>query len=169
MLGRYEAQEALRDAAANFPKPLGVLGGFLMKVGMVGSNYAKPGDALTKEVSNNLTTPSKLRELYLKNVFVSGEDGDRVTDLLKALPIVCDADNLQASLRKSKRNPTDSEKELLKRAEDYRDALIQVNVFERMGKLETSNPNHVRYALDQTSKWPGANEPSFAKQAALKK
>ena len=39
-----------------------------------------------REVAGLLSKPSGLRELFKDNVFVSGEAGDRVTELMKALP-----------------------------------------------------------------------------------
>ena len=57
-----EAQEALKEAAANFPAPLGAFGGLLMTTGVapLGSlmrPYSMPRDDLTKEVASLLTKP----------------------------------------------------------------------------------------------------------------
>lgn len=159
----HEAQEALKEAANNFPQPLGKLGGLLMGVGVAPFGgltrpYAPPGDALTKEVSSKLTNPSGLRDLFLKNVYVKGEAGDRITDLLEALPVVCEADRIAAALRRagSSREASPEEQAVLDRAVAMRDALVQVDVFEKHGPLETlGKPGYVRPALAQTENWPG--------------
>uniref|UniRef100_A0A7S2SRH0 Acyl-coenzyme A dehydrogenase n=2 Tax=Rhizochromulina marina TaxID=1034831 RepID=A0A7S2SRH0_9STRA len=153
----YEAQVALRDAANNFPEPFGSLVGSLMNVGCaplgdLSRSYRPAGDALTKEVSNLLTKPSQLREMFAENIFVSDQPGDRVATLLEALPVVVEADSIASALRKEKREATASEQEVLDRANALRDELVQVDVYDRHGVLE-ADPTYVRSAITQTEQW----------------
>lgn len=162
----HEAQVALQEAAANFPSPLGKLGGLLMNVGVAPLGnftrpYSMPGDALTKEVAGKLTNPSALRNLFQENVFVSGEEGDRVTELIKALPICVEADQIAAACRKAKRSATAQEQATLDLAESMRDALVQVNVYDKLGPHERMVDGYERPALVQTANWEGG-VPSFA-------
>lgn len=174
MILRNEAQIAFRDAAANFPAPLGSLGGLLMNIGVAPlGNFTRPyapaGDALTREVAGFLTRPSGLRDLFAKDVYAEG----RVADLVKALPICVEADALQAMLRKEKRTATASEQHVLDTAMTMRDALVQVDVFDKHGPLEKEQ-GYERPAIVQTKQWAGG-VPSFAedgkklKHAALSK
>merc|ERR1719240_2019988 len=69
-----EAQVALREAADNFPKPIGALGGWLMTAGIAPLGelmrpYRPPRDALTQEVSRLLTTPSEVSKMFAENVY----------------------------------------------------------------------------------------------------
>mmetsp|Transcript_42183 Transcript_42183/g.71714 ORF Transcript_42183/g.71714 Transcript_42183/m.71714 type:complete len:814 (-) Transcript_42183:341-2782(-) len=162
----HEGQVALQEAAANFPSPLGKLGGLLMNAGCAPLGnltrpYSMPGDVLTKEVASKLTHPSQLRDLFQENVFVSGEPGDRVTELIKALPVCVEADKIASSLRKDKRQATSSEQETLDLAESMRDAIVQVNVYDQHGPQERMEAGYERPALAQTANWDGG-VPSFA-------
>ena len=151
-----EAQAALKEAAANFP--LGAGFGALMNLGNAPLGnltrpYSPAGDDLTKEVASLLSKPSGLRELFADNVFVSGEKGDRVTELLKALPVCLEADQVSAKLRKEKREATPNEAALLAEADAMRDDIVQVNVFEKHGPLESSIDGYERPAIAQTKAW----------------
>ena len=62
---QVEAQTAFREAAANFPQPVGALGGWLMSLGVAPLGdlfrpYKPPRDTLTKEVARLLSTPSEV-------------------------------------------------------------------------------------------------------------
>jgi len=152
-----EAQDALREAAANFPAPLGRAAGFLMSLGCAPLGemtrpYRPAGDALTKELSGLLTNPSGLRDLFGKNVFVSGEEGDRVSTLMKALPVVIEADQIASAMRKEKRQATVEEQKVLDEAMALRDELVQVDVYDRHGVLEL-DASYQRPAITQTEEW----------------
>lgn len=156
-----EAQEALKEAAVNFPAPLGQLGGMLLSLGVspLGGftrNYHQPKDDLTKEVARLLTTPSGVRDLFKEHVFVAGTEGDRVTALINALPVVVEADAIQAQLRKAKRDPTPEESQTLALATSLRDAMAAVDVFDKHGPLE-QQPGYVRPAILQTEQWSDAS------------
>ena len=149
-----EAQNALKEAAANFP--LGAVFGALMNLGNAPLGnltrpYAPAGDSLTKEVASLLSKPSGLRELFSQNVFVSGEAGDRVTELMNALPVCVQADKVASTVRREKRKPTSDEAQLLAQADALRDDIVQVNVFEKHGPLEIGD--YERPALAQTRAW----------------
>lgn len=134
-----EAQEALLAASNNFPGPLGPIASMTMKLGCfplgnLTRPYSEPSDQLTKEVSRLLTTPSELRDMFAEGIYTAPEgEVHQITDLMKALPICVEADKIATILRRDKRQPTESESEILARAEALRDVLIQVDVFEHLG------------------------------------
>lgn len=150
-----EAQDALKEAADNFPGPLGGIASFTMKAGCfpLGSltrPYSDPNDILTKEVSRLLTTPSELRDMFNENVYMAPEgQAHQVSDLIRALPICVEADKIAASLRREKREPTPDEADKIAKADALRDILIQVNVFENLTDAE-GQPGYVRPALAGT-------------------
>ena len=155
----HEAQAALRDAAANFPRPLGAFGGWLLTLGTAPLGaatrpYRMPGDELTKELTTLLTTPSAVHELFKRDIYTGinthGND-TRLTKLLKALPVVTEADALERKLKKERRQPTSSETELLESAVALRDELVQVDVHEVLGLLE-EQPGYVRPAILSTQR-----------------
>lgn len=153
----YEAQSALRDAAANFPKPLGALGGWLLTLGTAPLGeamrpYRMPGDALTKELTSLLTTPSALHKLFTQDIYTGlNANGNvtRLTRLLEALPVVTEADAVERQLKKERRPPTAEESRLLESAVLLRDELVQVDVHEKLGSLE-ERPGYVRPAIEST-------------------
>jgi len=138
----YEAQTALREAANNFPAPLGSFGGFLMKVGVsplgeLMRPYRMPHDSLTKEVSRLLSTPSQVHAMFAENVYLSDPFGEnRVAQLIEAMPICLQADAALSSCKKEKREPTLGEQKLIDAANSLRDKLIQVDVHEGLGPNE---------------------------------
>ena len=109
-----EAQEALRDACANFPGLPGRLGvGRLVALacaplGEATRLYRPASDALTKEVSRLLTTPSALRDHLSApaeggGAYMGAElggAGSRMALLFRALPKIVAADALAAALKK---------------------------------------------------------------------
>lgn len=147
-----EAQDALKEASDNFPGPLGPVASFVMKMGCfpLGSitrPYKAPNDALTKEVSRLLTTPSGLRDMFAENVYVAPEGQvHQVSDLMRALPLCVEADKIASSLRREKREPTQEETDIIAKAEALRDVLIQVDVFDNLTERE-GKEGYVRPAL----------------------
>ena len=96
--------------------------------------YREPSDALTKEVSRLLTTPSELRDMFQEGVYEAPEgEVHQGSDLVRALPVCIEADRIASQLRRDKRQPTEEESKTLARAEALRDVLIQVDVFEDFG------------------------------------
>lgn len=132
-----EAQDALLSASDNFPGMLGPVASTVMKIGCfplgnMTRPYKAPGDELTKEVSKLVTTPSEMRDFFQENVYVAQEgELHQVSDLIRALPICVEADLVASSIRREKRQPTEVEADLIAQADAIRDALIQVDVYEK--------------------------------------
>lgn len=165
-----EGQDALKEAADNFPGPLGGVASAVMKLGcfpMGGFTrpYRSPNDALTKEVSKLLTTPSEVRDMFQENLFVTKEGDEKIhqiSDLIRALPVCCEADRIAATIRREKRDPTPNEADVIAEADALRDVLIQVDVFEHATKEEASE-GYVRPALAGTiDRLSNADRKSFA-------
>lgn len=147
-----EAQDALKEAADNFPGPLGTVASTVMKMGCfpLGSltrPYNSPGDVLTKEVSRLITTPSGLRDFFTTGIYMAPEgEVHQISDLIRALPICVEADQIASSLRREKRDPTPDEADKIAKAEALRDVLIQVNAFSTLTDAEAAE-GYVRPAL----------------------
>ena len=151
-----EAQDAFKAAADNFPGPLGGIAGFIMKVacwplGGFSRVYNPPNDQLTKELSNLLTNPSEIRDFFQEGIYMAPE-GTRhqVSDLIRALPICIEADDILRDIKREKRLPTQEETEKLAKADEIRDVLIQVNVFDSL-TTEEGQKGYVRPALAGTA------------------
>jgi len=151
-----EAQAALLASSDNFPGPLGSIAGAVMKIGCfpLGSAtrpYREPSDILTKEVSRLMTTPSNVRDFFQENVYMAPEGTvHQVSDLIRALPHVVEADEIATKLRREKRQPTVEEADKIAQADALRDVLIQVNTFEALTVEEARN-GYVRPALEGTT------------------
>jgi len=150
-----EAQEALEEAARNFPGPLGGFASVMMRLacfplGGMSHNYVLPDDYLTKEVSRLITTPSGLRNFFQEGLYTAPE-GTRhqVSDLIRALPVCMEADAIQRLLKKENRQPTHDEVRKMANADELRDTLIQVNVFEKFPEEEAEG--YIRPALAGTA------------------
>lgn len=152
-----EAQDALHTASDNFPGVLGPVASTVMKVGCfplgnMTRPYKEPSDVLTKEVSKLMTTPSDIRNFFQEGVYMTPEGSStvhQVSDLIRAVPICVEADQIAAKLRREKRQPTTEEAETIAQADALRDVLIQVDVFESM-TTEESMDEYVRPALAGT-------------------
>lgn len=147
-----EAQDALKEAADNFPGPLGTVASATMKLGCfpLGSltrPYKSPSDTLTKEVSRLVTNPSELRDMFITGVYMAPEgEVHQVSDLIRALPICVEADKIASTLRRDKREPTSDEADKIAKAEALRDVLIQVDAFSHLTDAE-GQEGYVRPAL----------------------
>jgi len=150
-----EAQDALKLASDNFPGPLGPLASTVMKIGCfplgsVTRPYREPSDQLTKEVARLMTTPSDLRDFFQENLYMAPEGSmHQVSDLIRAVPICCEADQIASTLRREKREPTTDEADKISKADAIRDSLIQVDVFENL-TTEEGQEGYVRPALQGT-------------------
>lgn len=150
-----EAQDALKEAADNFPGPLGTVASATMKAGCfplggLTRPYNAPNDNLTKEVSRLLTTPSELRDMFTTGVYMAPEgEVHQVTDLIRALPVCVEADKIASTLRREKRDPTPEEADKIAKAEALRDVLIQVDTFNHLTDAE-GQEGYVRPALAGT-------------------
>tara|TARA_B100000513_G_C11902922_1_gene185895 strand:+ start:2514 stop:4037 length:1524 start_codon:yes stop_codon:yes gene_type:complete len=153
-----EAQNALRDAAYNFPKIDGKIPGlgWIMSLGVAPLGelmrpYRPPGDELIKDVAKMMSTPSAVHDMFAENVYLGeGATGrTRVAELIEALPVCVEADAVSKRLRVEKREPTAKESILLEQAVALRDTLIQVDVHDKVGSLEEI-PKYVRPAIAST-------------------
>lgn len=163
-----EAQEALKAASDNFPGPLGPVASLVMKLGCfplgnITRPYSMPSDQLTKEVSRMLTTPSGLRDFFEDGIYMAPEGvTHQISDLVRALPVCIEADQIASTLRREKREPTTNESEIMARADALRDVLIQVDVFDHLTEAE-GRDGYVRPALAGTEeRLASAERKSFA-------
>lgn len=151
-----EAQAALREASDNFPSPVGSLGGWIMAAGIAPLGelmrpYRPPRDALTQQLAKLLSTPSAVHAMFAENVYMDsgGATGEnRVAELIAAMPICLEADNILAACKKSKREPTEAEESVLTLADALRNKLVQVDVHSELGPLEGGE--YVRPAIAST-------------------
>ena len=166
-----EAQDALKEAADNFPGPLGPIASFVMKAGCfplgnITRPYSNPSDSLTKDVSRMLTNPSPLRDMFTEGIYMAPEgEAHQVSDLIRALPICVEADKIASSLRREKRDPTQEEADKIAKADALRDVLIQVNVFNHLTDAE-SQQGYTRPALEGTDERLAALDRKTFGQAA---
>lgn len=166
-----EAQDALKEASDNFPGMLGGIAGSVMKIGCfplgnLTRPYITPSDTLTKEVAKLVTTPSELRDLFQKNVYMAPEGTmHQMSDLIRSLPICVEADKVASVLRREKRQPTANEATLIAKADAVRDVLIQVNVFDSLTPEEASE-GYVRPAITGTAERSSALERKRFEQVA---
>ena len=94
-----------------------------------------------------LTTPCELRDFFAEGIYMAPEGKiHQVSDLIRALPVCVEADQIASSLRREKRQPTADEQGILERADALRDVLIQVDVFENLTEAE-GRDGYVRPAL----------------------
>ena len=146
-----EAQDAMLSASDNFPGMLGPVASTVMKIGCfplgnMTRPYKNPGDELTKEVSKLITTPSEMRDFFQENVYMAPEgELHQVSDLIRSLPVCVEADMIASKIRREKRQPTEAEADMIAKADAIRDALIQVDVYEKF-PTETAE-GYVRPAL----------------------
>jgi len=151
-----EIQNSLKEASDNFPGPLGYFASRIMKIacfplGSASRVYKNPPDTLTKEVSRLMSTPSDVRSFFLENLYIAPEDSNnQVSDLIHAVPVCFEADKISTALRKENRSPTQTEKQILSKAETLRDKLIQVDVFNGLTH-EEQHKDYVRPALQGTT------------------
>jgi len=150
-----EAQDALKLASDNFPGPLGPVASVAMKtacfpLGGLTRPYSYPDDALTKEVSRLMTTPSDIRDFFADTLYLGPEGEHQGADMARALPICVEADKVASALRREKREPTQDEADLIAKADALRDVLVQVNVFEHLTPAEGAK-GYVRPALQGTA------------------
>ena len=167
-----EAHDALRHAAANVPPmPLGahravgaLLETALRPVGGRGAPDAAPSDALVKACADLLTTrDSAYAETFLAGgAFTSAKIQKRILD---ALPLCLEADGIAAACKRAERPPTADEADAIARADAARDAIVQVQAFEKLGESERTDPAFERPALAQTAAWLAESRPGVAAAA----
>jgi Domain of unknown function (DUF1974). len=111
--------------------------------------YKDPSDTLTKEVAKLMTTPSEIRGFFQEGIYMTPSGSDavhQISDLIRAVPICVEADQIASKLRKEKRQPTTEEAEKIAKADALRDVLVQVDVFEHL-TTEEGMDGYVRPAL----------------------
>merc|ERR1712137_676948 len=151
-----EIQNSLKASSDNFPGPLGPFASRIMKIacfplGNASRIYKNPPDTLTKEVSRLMSTPSDVRSFFLENLYIAPEGtNNQVADLISAVPVCFEADKISTALRKENRQPTQTEKQILSKAESLRDRLIQVDVFNGLTNEEYQK-DYIRPALHGTT------------------
>lgn len=145
----YECQEALQGVSSNFPvRPIG----WVMRALTfpTGSPYSPPNDVQKKKVGRIASTPNAFRDLMTENMFISSDPSDQIRRLNDYLPKAVEADKILSKARKEKRQLTASEQALVDEVEQARDAIIQVDVFDRLGAEEYQGADYVRSALKNT-------------------
>ena len=85
---------------------------------------------------------------------------NQVSELIRALPLVCKADAISSALRKEKRDATAEEAAILAEAEAVRDHLIQVDVFDHATEREKGE-GYVRPAIQGTEEMLSGNVREF--------
>jgi len=168
-----EAHDALRGAAANVPPmPLGAhraVGGLLnvalRPAGARGAPDAQPSDTLVKACADLLTRrDSTYAETFLvPGGYASSKIHKRILD---GLPLCLEADAIAATCKREKRDPTADERAKIAAADAARDAIVQVQAFDKLGENERLRPGFVRPALEQTEAWLADRKPPAAAAAA---
>jgi len=163
-----EARDALLRAAENVPPlPLGAhrAAGFALRAavapaGARGASLAPPSDALTKKLSDLLTTTESdyAAKLLVPGVYTSGKVQKVIMD---ALPLCLEADAIERACKKARKQPTPDQQEVLAAAAAARDRIVQVQAFEKLGAPEHAE-GYVRPALAQTAEWLQTQERAVA-------
>ena len=153
-----ENEIALRGVSHNFPVP-GI--GFLMRTLCfpTGEAYSGPSDKMRVAGSNAITTPTGVRELLSKGVFMPDDAESQLRLLNECLPLACQADAAVAAAKKAKRQLTAEEKALVDQVAQLADRIVQVDSFEKVGLEKAFDKEYERPALVGTK---------FAKNAAVK-
>lgn len=142
-------QAALLGLSGNFPIP-GI--GPLMRVISfpLGTPYEGPNDSMRKKASQLITNPSGIRALLSEGIFISNDPNDRVRMLNDILPDAVEADKALAAAKKAKRALTAAEQALVDKVLKAADKIVQVDVFDRIGKEKYEDASYVRPALRHT-------------------
>jgi len=89
--------------------------------------------------------------MFAENVYTPADPDNRVSELLRAMPICLQADAALTACKKEKRQPTADEAKLIAQADTLRDALVQVDVHQTLGPLEDGNADYERPAIVSTT------------------
>ena len=152
----------MTSSGENYPTPLpgvagtavrgfasGMMGFATAPLGGFTRPYRPPSDVLTKEVSDLMTNPTAVHELFKQNTFTTEKKVHRVTRLYEAMPVCVAADAVAKTLRKEDREPTEEESSLQSAADAWRDELVMVDAVDKYGTLENT-PGYERPALAGT-------------------
>lgn len=158
----HEMQDSVIALCRNFPLPL--VGSVLRTVCFpTGYPYQPPSDTAVAAMAETISTPSTVRDLFSASVFVSHDTAsDRVAGLVSALPMAMTVDSLYQRRKHATRHTketevsfTTEEASMVQALEKTRLALIQVDVFDRLGKEKVASPGYVRPALRDFSSTKG--------------
>jgi acyl-CoA dehydrogenase len=142
-------QDALVGIADNFPmRSVGRL--MKMMCFPFGKTYNGPTDKERAGASQQITTPSGIRDLLTKGIFVSENPDDHLRKLLDAFPKAVQADEMVHSAKKLHKLLTLEEQEFVSKVERIVDKLIQVDSFDKLGKEKLEDENYVRPGLKNT-------------------
>jgi alkylation response protein AidB-like acyl-CoA dehydrogenase len=145
-----ENQIALHGIASNFPVP-GI--GLIMNAVCfpTGKNvYTGPSDKIVQSAAHQISNPSDIRQLLSEGIFISDDAQDRIRMLNDCLPLAVEADNILKIAKKEKRTLTADEKDLVEKVQNMANQIIQVDVFEKLGKEKYEDEDYVRPALRNT-------------------
>ena len=145
-----ENQTALHGVQANFPiAGIGeIMGAVCFPTGK--DVYKGPTDKMVQNAAKLISTPSGIRELLSEGIFISDSADDRIRQLNDALPLAVEADKVQAAARKAKRALTAEEQELVDRVAALANEIVQVDVFDKLGKEKFEGDGYIRPALRNT-------------------
>jgi acyl-CoA dehydrogenase len=147
-----DAEEAFDGIFANFPVP--VLGATMKALTFpTGRCYSRPGDKLTKAVSDAITTDSAVRKQFATDLYISKDLKDRIALLNDTLPKAVEVDKIYTKMRKEKRKATAAEQTLIDAVEAAREIIIQVDSFPRLGK-----------ELNHEESWSALQRPAYGQK-----
>lgn len=143
-------QQALIGLQENFP--VGGIGSIMSVLSgtSTGATYKGPTDAMRKQASKMITTPTGVRELLSEGIFISKDPADRMNMLNSLLPKACEADRIVSAAKKAKRSLTEDEQKLVSLVEEAANVIVQVDSFEKLGKEKYESEAYVRPALKDT-------------------
>jgi hypothetical protein len=143
-------QTALQGVAANFPLP--AIGPLMQAICFpTGANvYGGPEDKTVQKAASKISTPSGIRDLLSQGIFISSDAKDRVRMLNDALPLAVEADEIVKQAKKAKRELTADEQAKVDRVTTMANEIVQVDVFDKIGKEKYEGDDYVRPALRGT-------------------
>lgn len=145
-----ENQTALHGLQGNFPLPgIGeIMGAVCFPTGK--DVYKGPSDKMVQEAARLISNPSGIRDLLSEGIFISDNAEDRIRQMNDCLPLAVEADKAQAAARKAKRPLTAEEQALVDKVTAMADAIVQVDVFDKLGIEKFEGEDYIRPALRGT-------------------
>ncbi|KNC79045.1 hypothetical protein SARC_08550 [Sphaeroforma arctica JP610] len=129
----YDTQNSIYDISNNFPiRPVG----WAMKAITFpfGKCYSAPTDDMRRAAASTITTPTEVRDQFKQNMFISKTPEDRLAMLEEAFPLAIQADDILKSLRKQRRDASESEAKVIDYVDELREKIIQVDSHEVLGR-----------------------------------
>lgn len=145
-----ENQTALHGVQGNFPiAGIGeIMGAVCFPTGK--DVYKGPTDKMVQNAAKLISNPTGIRDLLSEGIFVSDNAEDRVRQLNDCLPLAVEADKAVSAAKKAKRPLTTEEQELVDRVADMANEIVQVDVFDKLGKEKFEDDDYIRPALRNT-------------------